>query len=127
MNNDGSVTITDVTVLIDYLLNSSIDINLQAADVSQDGDVSIADVTALIDMLLSGNSKMSLNSIRMKAAVNSQVTSDVLASQSVALRPGETRTVDVALNNTEHDYIAMQCELVLPQGVALTGANGIWR
>ncbi len=127
VNNDGSVTITDVTVLIDYLLNSSIDINLQAADVSQDGDVSIADVTALIDMLLSGNSKMSLNSIRMKAAVNSQVTSDVLASQSVALRPGETRTVDVALNNTEHDYIAMQCELVLPQGVALTGANGIDR
>ena len=53
VNNDGNVDITDVTVLIDYLLGSdSIDINLAAADVDNDGNVNITDVTALIDMIL---------------------------------------------------------------------------
>lgn len=57
VNNDGDVTIADVTALIDYLLtNDATDINLAAADVNEDGDVTIADVTALIDfLLLNGN------------------------------------------------------------------------
>ena len=53
VNNDGSVTINDVTVLIDYLLigNDSM-INLANADCDQNGEVSISDVSALIDYLL---------------------------------------------------------------------------
>ena len=54
VNNDGDVTIKDVTSLIDYLLSGSGDINMQAADCSVDGSVTIKDVTALIDYLLSG-------------------------------------------------------------------------
>ena len=54
VNNDGDVTIKDVTSLIDYLLSGSGDINMQAADCSNDGSVTIKDVTALIDYLLSG-------------------------------------------------------------------------
>ena len=54
VNNDGDVTIKDVTSLIDYLLSGSGDINTQAADCSVDGSVTIKDVTALIDYLLSG-------------------------------------------------------------------------
>lgn len=53
VNKDGSVSIADVTALIDYLLNgddSLIDIN--AADVNGNDGITIADVTALIDMLL---------------------------------------------------------------------------
>ena len=53
VNNDGSVTIADVTALIDYLLsNDATGINLDAANCNQDEDVTIADVTALIDYLL---------------------------------------------------------------------------
>ena len=53
-NDDGNVTIVDVTVLIDYLLTESTDgINLYNADCSQDGNISISDITVLIDYLLS--------------------------------------------------------------------------
>ena len=55
VNNDGSLSIADVTTLIDYLLGSNIAINMQAADHNNDSSISIADVTALIDMLLSSN------------------------------------------------------------------------
>jgi len=52
VNNDESVDISDVTALIDYLLDSDTVINVDNADVNQDGSVDISDVTALIDYLL---------------------------------------------------------------------------
>ena len=55
VNGDGSVSISDVTALIDYLLNGNpSSISLSAADCNQDGSVSIGDVTVLIDYLLKG-------------------------------------------------------------------------
>ncbi|MBR0494122.1 MAG: M6 family metalloprotease domain-containing protein [Muribaculaceae bacterium] len=52
VNHDGKVTITDVTDLIDYLLNSASECCVICADVDGDGKVSITDVTELIDKLL---------------------------------------------------------------------------
>ena len=55
VNDDGTVTIADVTTLIDYLLSGNDSgINLDAADCNLDTTINIADVTALIDYLLSG-------------------------------------------------------------------------
>ena len=53
VNEDGAVTIKDVTDLIDYLLGTNPQpFNLMNADVNGNGSVTIADVTALIDYLL---------------------------------------------------------------------------
>ena len=127
VNNDGVVNIADVTSLIDYLLGSGNDINLKNADVNQDGTINIADVTALIDLLLGGNATKSLHRIGALLATQFPSTDDFLSIGSATLRPDETTTVDVALNNSEHAYTAMQCELVLPQGVKLVGIEGIDR
>ena len=55
VNNDGEITIADVTTLINYLLSGDASIvNVDAANCNEDGEVSIADVTALINFLLSG-------------------------------------------------------------------------
>ncbi len=56
VNADGSVNISDVTALIDYLLSGNASaIILTNADCNQDGGVNISDVTTLIDYLLSGS------------------------------------------------------------------------
>lgn len=53
VNHDGATDITDVTDLIDYLLNPDADgVQSFAGDVNCDGIVDINDVTALIDVLL---------------------------------------------------------------------------
>jgi hypothetical protein len=53
-DNDGVVSIIDVTTLIDYLMGSAIaEFNAVNADVNCDHEISIADVTDLIDLLLS--------------------------------------------------------------------------
>lgn len=56
VNDDGSVSIADVTALTNLLLNGVSYYNA-AADMNQDGNVSIADVTALINYLLNGSGK----------------------------------------------------------------------
>ena len=55
VNDDGLVTIGDVTQLIDYLLNLDVTINEAASDINGDNNITIADVTELIDMLLTVN------------------------------------------------------------------------
>ena len=55
MNGDDRLTITDVSMMIDYLLNPA-DFDCwqaQAADYNQDGNATIKDVTDLINYLLS--------------------------------------------------------------------------
>ena len=55
VDGDGSVNISDVTGLIDYLLSGNASgVVLAAADCDHDGNINISDVTALIDFLLSG-------------------------------------------------------------------------
>ena len=56
VNGSGSVTIDDVTAMIDYLLSEDASaINLAATDCNLDGNVTIDDVTSLIDYLLSNS------------------------------------------------------------------------
>ena len=55
VDDDGSVTISDVTSLIDYLLSGDASsIKIRNADCDLDGNITISDVTSLIDYLLSG-------------------------------------------------------------------------
>ena len=55
VNNDGTVNVSDVTVLLNYLMTeNAAGIDLDAADCSQDGAVNIGDVTVLINYLLQG-------------------------------------------------------------------------
>lgn len=52
-NTDGSVNISDVTTLVDYILNKNPNpCDANACDVNNDGMVNIADVTALVDIIL---------------------------------------------------------------------------
>ncbi len=53
VNHDGSVSIKDVTDLIDYLLGINDNICLICADVNGDENISIGDVPAIIDKLQS--------------------------------------------------------------------------
>ena len=127
VNGDGNVNIADVTALIDYLLSGNGDVNIKAADVNIDGAVNIADVTALIDRLLTGAASKSLKHLRAMMSEVGMSTSDAMSMAAVTLRPGETRTVDVALNNSEHEYVATQLEVVLPHGVKLVNVKGVDR
>ena len=53
VDGDGSISISDVTALVNIILGrDNADYNHEAADVDGDGDVSISDVTALVNIIL---------------------------------------------------------------------------
>lgn len=51
VNEDGEITIGDVTVLIDYLIGGNSGIS-PAADINEDGEINIGDLSKLIDILI---------------------------------------------------------------------------
>ena len=52
VNNDGSVTIADVTALVNIILGKSENYDSKVADVNEDGSITIADVTSLVNIIL---------------------------------------------------------------------------
>ena len=54
VDDDGTVSIADVTLLIDYILGEGTGANAANADVDRDGIVNIGDITVLIDYILTG-------------------------------------------------------------------------
>lgn len=60
VNNDGQVNISDMTLLINYVLTEDAEsLNLLNADMNNDGVVNITDVTTLITYLLNGEQEQS--------------------------------------------------------------------
>lgn len=52
VNNDGSLSIADVTQLMNIIMGKTSDYNKRLADVNEDGSVTIADVTELVNIIL---------------------------------------------------------------------------
>ena len=127
VNRDGLINVTDVTLLINYNCDGQVDIDLLAADINGDGQINVTDVTMLISMVLNSRSIMTISDNHIQVASCSKNTNDAVEIQPVSLRPGETRTIDVAIANTENDYMALQCDVVMPQGLTLVAATGIDR
>ncbi len=53
-NDDGMVSVTDVTVTVNYILGQeNATFNFTNADVNEDGQIGVADVTCIVDIILS--------------------------------------------------------------------------
>lgn len=56
VNGDGSITVADVMLLVNYLLNRQNDIFIvDNADTNQDDDITVTDVMVLVKMILNNN------------------------------------------------------------------------
>ncbi len=54
VNGDGNINISDVTLLINIVLNGGLVADYEAGDVNGDGNINISDITLLINMVLNG-------------------------------------------------------------------------
>ena len=55
-NDDGMVSVTDVTYMVDYILGNATDkFNLKNADVNEDKKIDVTDVTRIVDIILSSH------------------------------------------------------------------------
>jgi len=109
VNADGDVNIADVNATISIVLGGEADSQTMGrADVNGDGEINLADINTIIEMILNATYKLHLQ----------PNCSDQLHAKNLLIKPGETRTIDVKLDNSPR-YSAMQCDLVLPAGLTL--------
>ncbi len=115
-NNSRTVTITDVVVTSQYVLEMNPQpFVFEAADVNFDGNITVTDVSRIAWMVL--NPDEANAPLRAPALWNN---GDRMSGEGVSLTAGETRTVSIALDN-DRDYSAFQLDLSLPEG--LTASN----
>lgn len=114
-NNSRSVTVTDIVVTAQYVLGRNPQPFIyDAADMNGDGDVSVTDIMLIAYML----QHPSLNApLRVPAQT---ANNDRMSADAISLIPGETRTINIMLDN-DLDYSAFQLDLTLPEG--LTASN----
>ena len=115
VNMDGTVSISDVTTLIDYLLGGQVNpFDADAADVNHDSTISIADVTELIDKLL--------NPTRTLLA-NNWYAVPVANGIAISNPSGEM----IEIYNLDGDCLtstnAGQSEIVLPAGIYMVSGD----
>lgn len=114
-NNSRSVTVTDIVVTAQYMLGRNPQPFIyDAADMNGDGDVSVTDIMLIAYML----QHPSLNApLRVPGQT---ANNDRMSADAISLIPGETRTINIMLDN-DLDYSAFQLDLTLPEG--LTASN----
>ena len=130
VNNDSQVGISDVTTLIDYLLNSSVTINQRIADVNGDGSVTIADVTMLIDYLL-GGVELKPTVLENRTFTVNGVTFKMIAVEGGTFAMGATRDQGSNCRANEKpvhmvtlsDYYIGQTEVTQALWMAVMGSN----
>ncbi len=116
VNNSRTVTVTDIVVTAQYILEMNPDpFVFEAADMNGDGIVTVTDIMLIVQKIM--NPSMYNTPKRMPALMN---TDDRMSGEDISLMAGETRTVTIELDNTL-DYSAFQLDLTLPDG--LTASN----
>jgi len=85
VNNDGSVSVTDVTMVISHILGQTPEgFNKDAADINGDGSISVTDVTMIINIILRGETSTEVESLSVDGWFNrSSITMDETATLTI--------------------------------------------
>ena len=111
LNGDGSVSITDVVMIIDVIAGTITDApKVKAADVNQDGNVTITDCVAAIDLIAAQT-----KSVRMNRSSAVPVSTDNISASL------HDNLLTLNLDNENH-YTAFQMIVTMPEGMTLDKA-----
>ena len=110
VNHDGTVNITDVLYVVDYILGKyPANFSSDEADMNGDGDINVSDVLCIIDLILGYNMYQAPANARMAMFDNIYLT-------------GRDNTYTLCFDNSE-PYIGCQMRLLLPEGCTLCDAS----
>ena len=114
VNNDGSVSVTDVISATNYILGSpSSNFIFEAADITGDGKIGVGDVIGIVNRVLNVGTLSTQNA--------STITEDSLEAEDIQIEAGETKTVSLNLSNAEV-YTGFQFDVKLPNGMKFENA-----
>ena len=114
VNGDGEVNIADVNILVNIIQGYIADAaTMQRADVNEDNEINITDINTVIYIIMNTHYAPAV------ADVN-----DLLRLDDVTINPGQEMELLIKLDHAG-DYSALQCDIILPQGLSLVSSKGM--
>ena len=122
VNNDGRISITDFTAIVEYLMGNAPAVFIEkAADISGDGKISVTDLTSLVPLIMQGTNASPRHA---SPSMNSESAYAELSAADCFMGRGMECTVDVKVSGN-YDFSAYQFDLDLPEGVRVKMLNGM--
>jgi hypothetical protein len=116
VNNDGSVSVTDVTMVISHILGQTPEgFNKDAADINGDGSISVTDVTMTINIILTGNTSIEERPFAYIGAGTSAQAVAVNANRTTNYGSGTQTYSNIVAAQDNYIYI------ILPTGTPFSG------
>ena len=121
VNNDGRISITDFTAIVEYLMGNVPAVFIEkAADISGDGKISVTDLTSLVPLIMQGTNASPRHA---SPSINSESAYAEFSAADCFMGRGMECTVDVKVTGN-YDFSAYQFDLDLPEGVRVKMQNG---
>lgn len=122
-NDNDDLTITDAVNTANYAVGNEVEnFCAEAADVNVDGVVTLADASGTVTLLL--DQPVTGAALKRKRSVERVLPAetDCLVVDDYSIMAGKTTKVGVALDNSR-DYVAMQADIILPEGMTLMAVD----
>ena len=118
-NGDGTVNVSDYVYVANYILEQNPEpFVFAAADVDGNGEINVSDLVLVANIALTYEDPNTLNAPAPKATLNA----DIDMKATMHKNADGTTSITVDLNNSM-DLTALQMDISLPQGMAVTSAT----
>ncbi len=122
-NGDKEVNVSDIVEVVNFIMNNASAIFLRAnADLNGDGEVNVTDIVMMVNLIMSGQT----SAVRtMSNRAGSMTDADCMRIDDVIINAGETKQLNISLDNPDKKYTAFQFDMTLPEGITIVkNSNG---
>ena len=121
VDDNGKISVTDAVRITNYIIGRQNYKFLKiAADVDENRKITVNDYVILINDYILGDNASEAKTMRAAKGTmqaNNTTDSDYLYLDDLSIKAGETLDVDVYMQTDRYDIQALQCEIVLPEGL----------
>ena len=112
INNDGSVDVADLTMLVSMILDSSKVTDV--ADINSDGSVDVADLTSLVSIILGTDTA---SEAPAKAAATRAAALSTISAE------GDASDLIINVTNPDFPFTAIQFDIYFPEELEVSGVE----
>lgn len=116
INLDGEVDGTDLVLLTNMIMTN--DSSNEIADMNGDNEVDGTDYVLMVNKIMGFS-----NARRETAEPNADIANTRITAEPIAVRPGESTTLTIAMDNPGQAVTLVQMDVTLPKGLTLGGED----
>lgn len=119
VNGDDKISVTDITGLVNLILEGAGYTANRAADVNEDGKISVTDITGIVNLILNSTNSTASAAPAQRTLRAARANSNTMQIAPFAISAGEEKEVYVLMDNPGDAFCGFQFNVYLPDGVEL--------